>query len=84
MGIMTPNNIDMNEAGIDVMGLFYGETEVTVQKQTDIMGTIVSNYFDMGTNVPSIYQVPEVVNNLPTGMIGTSSTFYMVVVWQKI
>ena len=82
---MTPNTIGFNEANIDVMGLFYAEGTVTAQKQTDIMGTIVSNYFDMGTNVPSVFQVPEVINSLPSGLIGQDSTWVMKVVsWQSI
>ncbi len=85
LGIMTPNTIGFNEANIDVMGLFYGETKVKPEKQTDIVGTIVSNYFDMGTNVPSIYQVPDVINHLPPGLIGQSGTWVMKIVsWQKI
>jgi hypothetical protein len=85
IGMMTPGSIGFNEASIDVMGLFYAETSVVVQKQTDIMGTIVSNYFDMGTNVPSIFQVPETINHLPVGLIGQSSAWSMTVVsWQKL
>ena len=84
MGIMTPNTMTFNEANIDVMGLFYAENTITVMKQTDMMGTVVSNYFDMGTNVPAIFQVPDTVNNLPPGLIGESSTWFMVVVWQKV
>jgi len=84
IGIMTPNQIGFDEANIDVMGLFYAEDRVTSQKQTDIMGTIVSNYFDMGTNVPSIFQVPEVMNHLPPGMIGGDPAWFMrVVMWKK-
>ncbi len=67
------------------MGLFYAENQVTVQKQTDIVGTIVSNYFDMGTNVPSIYQVPDTMNYLPAGMIGQGTNWIMKTVsWQKL
>jgi hypothetical protein len=85
MGIMTPNTISMTEAGTDVMGLFYAEDQVTVSRQTDIMGTIVSNYFDMGTNVPSIFQVPETVNNLPPGIIGSDVAMWSldIVSWQR-
>ena len=85
LGIMTPNTIGFNEANIDVMGLFYGETRVKPEKQTDIVGTIVSNYFDMGTNVPAIYQVPDVINHLPPGLIGQNGTWVMKIVsWQKL
>jgi len=83
IGIMTPNRIGFNEASIDVMGLFYAEDQVKVEKQTDIMGTIVSNYFDMGTNVPAIYQVPQTAENLPPGMIGGDARWYLVVAWIK-
>ncbi|MEJ5171968.1 MAG: hypothetical protein WHU10_13355, partial [Fimbriimonadales bacterium] len=39
-------------------------------KQNQIAGTFVANFFDMGTNVPNIYQVPELRRNLPPGMPG--------------
>lgn len=84
IGFMTPNTIGFNEANIDVMGLFYAENQVVVQKQTDIVGTIVANYFNMGTNVPSIFQVPDVINYLPAGLIGQGTTWVMKIVsWQK-
>ena len=85
LGVMTPNNMEFNEANINVMGLFYAEDQITIKKQTDIMGTIMSNYFDMGTNVPSIYQVPETSENLPPGMIASDPVWIMTIVsWQKI
>lgn len=85
VGVMTPGTITFNTAQLDVMGLFYGETKIVASKQTDIVGSIVSNLFDMGRNVPSIFQVPDAVNNLPPGLIGQTSTWSMrVVSWQKI
>ncbi len=83
IGIMTPNNINIDAAGLDVMGVFYAENTMAVSKQTDLVGTIVSNYFDMGTNVPAIFQVPETVNNMPPGMIGSNARWYMIVAWIK-
>ena len=89
VGIMTPGQVNLatgnGASQVDVMGLFYGETRVNVAKQSNIMGTIVSNYFNMGTNVPNIYQVPEVVNHLPIGLIGQSANWTMSIVsWRKI
>ena len=85
LGFMTPGTITFNEANIDVMGLFYGETSIVCQKQTDVMGTFVSNYFDMGTNVPSIFQVPSVINNLPPGLIGQAATWMIqTIMWRKL
>jgi len=85
MGVMTPGNITFNEANIDVMGLFYGESQIISQKQTDVLGTFISNYFNMGTNVPSIFQVPDTVNNLPPGMIGGDPYWTTTIVsWEKL
>jgi len=83
LGIMTPNRIDFNQAQIDVMGLFYAEDTIKVEKQTDVVGTIVSNYFDMGTNVPAVYQVPNTIDHLPPGMIGANKKWYQVSTWMK-
>ncbi len=72
-GIMTPNTIGFYESQTAAMGAFFAEDTITITKQTDVIGSIVSNYFDMGTNVPSIYQTPELTTNLPPGMIGGGS-----------
>ncbi|MDP8264830.1 MAG: hypothetical protein P9M12_05050 [Candidatus Aceula lacicola] len=83
-GIMTPNTIGFYEAQTAAMGAFYAEDTITITKQTDVIGSIVSNYFNMGTNVPSIYQVPDLSANLPPGMIaGSSGVTLNVVLWQE-
>ena len=70
LGVMAANQIGFDYAGIDVMGVFYAENTIVARKQTSVAGTFFSNYFDMGQNVPSIYQVPQTIGNLPPGMIG--------------
>jgi hypothetical protein len=71
IGIMASNNMLVGStAQLDIMGAFYAQNKITSAKQTNVMGTFVSNYFDMGTNVPNIYQVPALADNLPLGMIG--------------
>lgn len=70
LGVMAVNAINFNSAQINVMGVFYAQNQIVSQKQTSVAGTFFSNYFDMGQNVPSIYQVPEVMGHLPPGMIG--------------
>ena len=70
LGVMAADAVTFNSAQINVMGVFYGENRIVSQKQTSVTGTFFSNYFDMGQNVPSIFQVPETVRNLPDGMIG--------------
>jgi hypothetical protein len=85
LGIMTPKDISFDSAGIDAMGVFYAENQITAAKQTDIMGTFVSNLFNMGTNVPSIFQVPDVADHLPPGMINPDPVWLLKTVsWQEI
>lgn len=85
VGFMTPNDLVIGtSAQLEVMGLFYAENQITINKQTKVMGTIVSNFFDMGGQVPDIYQVPETVNFMPDGMILGEGMFLSIVSWQKV
>jgi hypothetical protein len=82
LGFMAERNINLATGGGDaqlkIIGAFYAENEIVSAKQNEIAGTFVSNYFNMGTNVPKIYQVPELVNNLPPGMIGTGHNWRII------
>lgn len=70
IGLMSSQNMYIgNTSQCDIMGAFYAQNMIKISKQTDVMGTIVSNYFDMGSQVPNIYQVPALADNLPYGMI---------------
>ena len=85
IGFMTPADINFGTAQINVMGVFYAENQVACSKQTNVAGTFFSNYFDMGTNVPSIFQVPETARNLPDGMIGTDKIWIVqTAAWREI
>ena len=86
IGIMTPNNITLGEAAqIDIMGAFYAENTIAINKQTNVLGSVVSNYFDMGGQVPNIYQVPELSDNLPEGMIEEDALWVIkIIAWQKL
>ena len=71
IGIMAGNNMTVGSLSqLDLMGAFYAQNTIDATKQTNVIGTFVSNYFDMGSNVPSIFQVPTLADNLPFGMIG--------------
>ena len=70
LGFMTPQTITFDKSQLLVMGIFYAEDTIVCEKQTSVAGTFFANYFDMGNNVPSIYQIPEAVNHLPLGLIG--------------
>lgn len=71
IGIMSTQNMMVgSSAQASIMGAFYAQNAITTQRQTNVIGTFVSQFFNMGTNVPSIYQVPALADNLPYGMIG--------------
>lgn len=71
LGIMASNNMLVgSRSQLTLMGAFYAQNQIQTMRQTTVLGTFVSSFFDMGTNVPSIYQVPVLADNLPVGMIG--------------
>jgi hypothetical protein len=67
LGVMALNEVNLDSSQLQVMGVFYAENQIASQKQTSVAGTFLSNYFDMGQNVPAIYQMPSTVGNLPPG-----------------
>ncbi len=85
IGFMTPQNIYFQASQTNIMGLLYAENSIIAEKQTSVTGTFVSDLFDMGTNVPSIYQVPEIINNMPPGMIGDQAYYWIRIdCWREI
>ena len=71
IGIMSTGDMMVGSTSqLSMMGAFYSEGACITEKQSNILGTFVANYFNMGKNVPSIFQVPELARNLPYGMIG--------------
>ncbi|HXH60014.1 MAG TPA: hypothetical protein VNI20_01505, partial [Fimbriimonadaceae bacterium] len=74
IGLVAGRNMNLatgaGDAQISMAGAFYAMGTITSAKQNQILGTFVANYFDMGKNVPNIYQVPSLRQNLPPGMPG--------------
>ena len=81
LGLIAYNDINLATGGGDsqlkMMGAFYAQNKITSLKQNQIAGTFVSDNFDMGLNVPKIFQVPGLENNLPPGMPGAVVTYTM-------
>ncbi len=75
LGLMAKDDIALADGPGDsqlmMAGAFYAVNDIVSTKQNEIAGTFVCNNFDMGTNVPKIYQVPSLADNLPPGMIGS-------------
>ena len=62
---------------LNMAGAFYAQGKIVSRKQNQIAGTFVANSFDMGTNVPNIYQVPSLVHNMPPAMPGDKSVVFL-------
>jgi hypothetical protein len=77
LGLLAEKNMYLatgpGDSQISMMGAFYAQGTIVSAKQNQIAGTFVANFYDMGTNVPNIYQVPELRKNLPPGMPGDES-----------
>lgn len=75
LGVISKGNIELGtgngESQIQAMGAWFAQKTIATAKQSTFAGTYVSNYFNMGTNVPSIFQTPKLSSNLPPGMPGS-------------
>lgn len=75
LGLIAGDRINLATGGGDahltMAVAMYAQHQVTCGKQSDIAGTIVSSFYAM-SNVPRIYQVPELTNHLPPGMPGAA------------
>lgn len=74
IGFVAQDRIEIATSGGDshlrLAGAFFAENKVILSKQTQVAGSLVSNYFNMGNQVPALYQVPELAKNMPPGMPG--------------
>jgi len=79
LGLIAKRNMNLatgsGDAQLKLAGAFYAPGPITSAKQNEIMGTFVANFYDMGTNVPKIYQVPALPYNMPPAMPGDKMYF---------
>lgn len=89
LGMIAQNNIELatgqGDSQLKMIGAFYANNQIINAKQNEVAGTFVSNYFNMGQNVPKIYQVPTLKDFIPPGMPGRSSNFFLTTDnWQEL
>lgn len=72
--------LGVNASQLRLSGAFYAQEEVKCTKQTQVLGTLVANYFDL-VQVPHIYQVPDLVKNLPPRLPGGDIWMYA---WRRV
>jgi len=81
IGLLAKGNMNLatgnGSSQLSLAGAFYAQGTIKSAKQNQIAGTFVANYFDMGTNVPSIYQVPDLPKYMPPAMPGDKSYISM-------
>jgi hypothetical protein len=74
MGFIAAQNINLatgnGSSQLSMAGAFYAQGTIKSAKQNEIAGTFVASYFDMGTNVPDLFQVPSLPYNMPPAMPG--------------
>lgn len=79
IGLISKGNMNLatgsGSAQLYLAGAFYAQGTIKSAKQNQIAGTFVASFFDMGTNVPNIYQVPNLVSNMPPAMPGDKRYF---------
>ncbi len=74
LGCIAKGNMVVGDTSqANLIGAFFAQGVVKTTKQTDVVGSLVGSYYDMGTNVPSIFQVPSLARNMPPGMPGDRS-----------
>lgn len=70
MGIMAERDFTLGgNSQLQLMGAFYAQATIQVDMQSTIMGTIVGNMFNVGNQVPDIYQVPTMAPALVSSSI---------------
>jgi hypothetical protein len=89
IGVISEGSIDIatggGESNARITGAFYAQNTIRSNKQTQTAGTWVSQNFDLGNQVPRIYQVPLLAKNLPPGMPGADPYFFIkTVYWREV
>lgn len=73
LGLIADSNLTLGtNSQLTMFAAVYAEDNMFINKQTRLAGATVANYFDMGDNVPRIWQVPRLSSTLPPGMPGAN------------
>jgi len=79
MGFIAKKDLNIatgnGSAQLLLAGAFYAQGTVRSAKQSIIAGSMMGSYYDLGTNVPTIAQVPALTSNMPPAMPGDQRYF---------
>lgn len=82
MGIAT----GVGDSQLTMALAMYAQYQITIAKQCEIAGSCVSSFYAM-SNVPHLYQVPALSDNLPPGMPGADPIWIVTIIvksWQDV
>jgi hypothetical protein len=78
IGFVSANNLNIGtgsgDSHLNIMGALYAQEKISNAKQNQIAGAMVSSYFDI-KNVPDLFHVPSLADNLPPGMPGGGTSY---------
>lgn len=78
LGLVTGDRIELangsGDAQLTMALAMYAQHKIISVKQNEIAGTMVTSYFQM-SNVPRLYQVPDLATHLPPGMPGADPIY---------
>jgi hypothetical protein len=85
LGLIAKDRILMDTSQVNVAAAVFAENQVKLKKQLQVVGSIVTRYFDIGAQVPHVYQMPNLVKYLPPGMPGGQTyNFVKILSWREI
>lgn len=85
LGLIAKDRIVMARSQNKVAAAVYAENQVKIEKQYQVVGAVVSRFLDMGAQVPRLYQMPNLVKNLPPGMPGGDTfNFVKILSWREL
>jgi hypothetical protein len=85
LGLLAKDRIVMARSSKRVAAAVFAENQVSITKQYQVVGAVVTRFFDLGAQVPRLYQMPNLVKYLPPGMPGGQAfNFVKILSWREI
>lgn len=85
LGLLAKDRLVMERSQNKVAAAVFAENEVQILKQYQVVGAVVSRFLNMGSQVPRLYQMPNLIKHLPPGMPGGEAfNFVKILSWREL
>ncbi|HET7853807.1 MAG TPA: pilus assembly PilX N-terminal domain-containing protein [Candidatus Methylomirabilis sp.] len=85
LGFIAKDRLNMERSNNSMAAAVFAENQVQIIKQYHVVGAVVSRFLDMGSQVPHLYQMPNLVKYLPPGMPGGEVFNYVKILsWREL